>query len=108
MNYAFPAGVNRSDHCSALTHILLKGQITVVSLAFPKPGDVSTEAMGFHTTHWTVVLAASAGEGLKRGEALASLCESYWYPLYAFVRRRGSTSHEAEDLTQEFFYRFLE
>jgi DNA-directed RNA polymerase specialized sigma24 family protein len=64
--------------------------------------------MSFHTTHWTVVLEASAGDGNKTREALASLCETYWYPLYAFVRRQGSTAHEAEDLTQEFFYRFLE
>src|SRR4051812_29147892 len=64
--------------------------------------------MGFQTTHWTVVLAASTGDGTKTGEALASLCETYWYLLYAFVRRQGLSPHEAEDLTQEFFYRFLE
>ncbi len=41
-------------------------------------------------------------------EALATLCSRYWYPLYAFIRRQGSSPHEAEDLTQEFFCRFLE
>jgi RNA polymerase sigma-70 factor (ECF subfamily) len=41
-------------------------------------------------------------------EALATLCSIYWYPLYAFIRRQGLGPHEAEDLTQEFFYRFLE
>lgn len=64
--------------------------------------------MGFHTTHWTVVLAAQEREGAAASEALAELCSAYWYPLYAFVRRQGSSPHEAEDLTQEFFRRFLE
>jgi RNA polymerase sigma factor (sigma-70 family) len=64
--------------------------------------------MGFHTTHWTVVLAARAGDGTVAQDALASLCSTYWYPLYAFVRRQGSSPQEAEDLTQEFFCRFLE
>lgn len=78
---------------------------------FPMPqmhADAPATAMGFHTTHWTVVLAARAGDGTAAGEALASLCATYWCPLYAFIRRQGSSPHEAEDLTQEFFYRFLE
>jgi RNA polymerase sigma-70 factor (ECF subfamily) len=62
--------------------------------------------MGFHTTHWTVVLAAGT-EGTLAHEALSSLCSTYWYPLYAFIRRQGATPHEAEDLTQEFFCRIL-
>jgi len=62
----------------------------------------------FQTTHWSVVLAARDQEGTAAQEALASLCSSYWYPLYAFVRRCGHGPQEAEDLTQEFFYRFLE
>src|SRR5438105_5302570 len=70
--------------------------------------DLPTEAMGFHTTHWTVVLAARAGKGVVASEALAALCSSYWYPLYAFIRRSGFVRQDAEDLTQEFFYRFLE
>lgn len=71
-------------------------------------GDVPGTAIGFHTTHWTVVLAAQDGDGTAASEALAELCSAYWYPLYAFVRRQGSSPHEAEDLTQEFFRRFLE
>src|ERR1700688_2176276 len=63
----------------------------------------------FHTTHWTVIMTARQQEdGNAAREALASLCSTYWYPLYAFVRRQGSSPHEAEDLTQEFFLRFLE
>lgn len=70
--------------------------------------DLPSAAAGFHTTHWTVVLAAREKDGAMARDALASLCTTYWYPLYAFIRRQGSTPHEAEDLTQEFFYRFLE
>ena len=64
--------------------------------------------MGFHTTHWTMVLAAREQDGAVGREALARLCSTYWYPLYAFIRRQGASPHEAEDLTQEFFHRFLE
>ncbi len=67
-----------------------------------------TGGHGFATTHWTVVLAARERDGTASREALASLCSTYWYPLYAFIRRQGSNPHEAEDLTQEFFFRFLE
>lgn len=73
-----------------------------------RPAEVPTEAMGFHTTHWTVVLTARGEDSTKMREALASLCATYWYPLYAFIRRQGSSPHEAEDLTQEFFRYFLE
>jgi len=79
-----------------------------MTVALSTEADQPTEAMGFHTTHWTVVLTARAGEGEAGREALASLCATYWYPLYAFIRRQGASPHEAEDLTQEFFLRFLE
>ena len=61
----------------------------------------------FVTTHWSVVLAARDGESQAADEALTRLCSMYWYPLYAFVRRRGYNPHDAEDLTQEFFSRLL-
>ena len=54
------------------------------------------------------MLAAREKDGIVAREALAGLCSTYWYPLYAFIRRQGASPHEAEDLTQEFFYRFLE
>ena len=67
------------------------------------------ENAAFQTTHWSIVLAARGHEDeTQAGEALASLCKAYWYPLYAFVRRQGFTAHEAEDLTQQFFYQLLE
>ncbi len=72
----------------------------------PTPGH--SDAAGFAATHWTVVLAAARGEEPSRAaEAMTELCGTYWYPLYAFLRRRGHETHEAEDLTQEFFARLL-
>jgi len=68
----------------------------------------ASEGMGFHTTHWTVIEAAGGGDGTKTRDALASLCATYWYPLYTFIRRQCPSPHEAEDLTQEFFRQFLE
>ena len=60
----------------------------------------------FAETHWSLVLAAGrGGDSTRAGQALATLCESYWYPLYAFIRRQGHAPHDAQDLTQEFFAR---
>ena len=61
----------------------------------------------FATTRWSLVCAAGRGD-TAAGAALASLCETYWYPLYAFLRRRGSSREEAEDVTQSFFASLLE
>ncbi|MCI0540438.1 MAG: sigma-70 family RNA polymerase sigma factor [Verrucomicrobiales bacterium] len=62
----------------------------------------------FATTHWSVVLAVGGQEPERQRAALEALCRSYWYPLYAFVRRQGYSLEEAQDLTQEFFTRVLE
>src|SRR5262249_27448228 len=62
----------------------------------------------FATTHWTLIVAAQGRDAPEAREALAALCQSYWYPLYAFVRRQGHSADEAQDLTQEFFARLLE
>ena len=62
----------------------------------------------FTTTHWSLVLAAAGGKDARGGEALDRLCQVYWYPLYAFVRRQGHAPHDAQDLTQEFFLRLLD
>src|SRR5436190_12556361 len=61
----------------------------------------------FATTHWSVVLTAAAGVSPDAHEALEKLCQAYWYPLYAYARRSGHEPPEAEDLTQEFFFRLL-
>jgi RNA polymerase sigma-70 factor (ECF subfamily) len=62
----------------------------------------------FQSTHWTVVLAAGLKDNPESSAALQKLCTAYWRPLYAFIRRRGYTVEESEDLTQEFFARLLE
>ncbi len=62
----------------------------------------------FATTHWSVVLAAGQAESPTAATALEELCRTYWYPLYAFIRRKGHDSHDAQDLTQAFFARLLE
>jgi RNA polymerase sigma-70 factor (ECF subfamily) len=62
----------------------------------------------FPATQWTVVLAAGGTPSPESAAALERLCSSYWYPLYAFVRRRGHSPPDAQDLTQEFFARLLE
>jgi RNA polymerase sigma-70 factor (ECF subfamily) len=62
----------------------------------------------FATTHWSVVLTAGGSDSPKSSQALEALCRTYWYPLYAYVRRTGHSSHDAEDLTQAFFARLLE
>jgi DNA-directed RNA polymerase specialized sigma24 family protein len=61
----------------------------------------------FATTHWTVVLASGERRTPQSDRALEELCRTYWFPLYAYVRRRGHTKEDAEDLTQAFFARFL-
>ena len=62
----------------------------------------------FVTTHWSVVLTAGRSDTPRARAALETLCQTYWYPLYAYVRRRGNSPEDAQDLTQEFFARLLE
>jgi DNA-directed RNA polymerase specialized sigma24 family protein len=62
---------------------------------------------GFATTLWSVVQAAGHGSAAAAQPALEQLCRTYWYPLYAHVRRRGYSREDAEDLTQAFFTRLL-
>ncbi len=61
----------------------------------------------FVTTHWSVVLAAGQSADAQASAALEQLCRTYWYPLYAYVRREGHNPTDAQDLTQEFFARLL-
>lgn len=62
----------------------------------------------FATTRWSLVLAAQQSATPEAQHALTDLCQLYWYPLYAYIRRCGYEAHEAEDLTQGFFARLLE
>jgi RNA polymerase sigma-70 factor (ECF subfamily) len=62
----------------------------------------------FTTTNWSVVLEAGQTDCDRAARALEELCVRYWYPVYGYVRRRGSTPHEAKDLTQAFFVHLLQ
>ncbi len=62
----------------------------------------------FSTTQWSRVLSARDGSASEAGHALEGLCQTYWYPLYAFVRRQGHDQEAARDLTQAYFAELLE
>ena len=62
----------------------------------------------FLSTHWSVVLSAGHSDTTSARDALSQLCQTYWYPLYAYVRHRGHSTHDAQDLTQAFFTRLME
>ena len=63
--------------------------------------------MSFCSTRWSVVMAAGNLKNEDAGEALEALCQTYWYPIYVFIRRRGHSHHEAQDLTQDFLSDFV-
>jgi len=76
----------------------------------PLPGTTHGKSDPFAPTHWSVILAAGRSEAdpeVARA-ALARLCETYWAPLYSFVRSRGYAMHDAQDLTQSFFGYLIE
>src|SRR5215468_9834482 len=72
--------------------------------------DASAEGSAgqFHTTRWTLVLVSAQNQGQAAQVALTELCRIYWYPLYAFARRRGYSPDDSQDLTQGFFLHLLE
>ena len=71
------------------------------------PADPIDGQSHFLTTRWTMV-GRAGGETAEAGAALARLCRDYWYPLYAFARRRGLVRHDAQDATQGFFLHMME
>ena len=70
--------------------------------------SISAGKPRFATTHWSVVSAAGKSSSPQQKQALETLCRSYWFPLYAYLRQRGYDTHQAEDLTQAFFGHILE
>jgi DNA-directed RNA polymerase specialized sigma24 family protein len=77
----------------------------------PSNRSAATDARGrsrFATTRWSLVLAAGNRGSVEAEEALARLCSLYWYPVFAFVRRQGHSTDEAQDLTQGFFTRLID
>src|SRR5262245_40281606 len=79
-----------------------------MSAADPERVKWTAHSPLFTTTHWSVVLRAAETDSPSAAQALEQLCRVYWYPLYAFVRRKGHSPHDAQDLTQAFFARLLE
>ena len=71
-------------------------------------GRPAEGAASFHTTRWTIVMNAAQSQAPGGEFALARLCQTYWYPLYMFARRRGHSPDDAQDLTQSFFLHLLE
>ena len=90
-----------------LRSLVIAPEPTASSQSFGS-GDVLPRSPVFLTTHWSVVVTAGDSDTPSARQALAKLCQNYWYPLYAYVRRRGFLPPDAEDLTQEFFAQFLE
>jgi len=82
-----------------------------VSKKMSDSNDMSLTPPGtsrFATTHWSVVLAAGDSSSPQHEQALNTLCQTYWFPLYAYLRRRGHDRHQAEDWTQAFFVQMLD
>lgn len=74
----------------------------------PRPTPSTEGNSLFVATRWSVVLTAKDKSSPDSAVALEALCHAYWYPLYVFIRRQGGSSHDAQDLTQEFFARLLQ
>ena len=74
----------------------------------PIPGTLQEGGAPFQTTHWTVVLRAAKADSDESRKALAILSGAYWPPLYTFVRRRGYSAADAQDIVQGFFLHLLE
>ncbi|HUG89690.1 MAG TPA: sigma-70 family RNA polymerase sigma factor, partial [Planctomycetaceae bacterium] len=81
---------------------------TMRVMSSPADNSGFPPAASFATTHWSLVLAAREPDDSASRQALAELCQAYWYPIYAYVRRRVADVHEARDRTQAFFERLLE
>ena len=82
------------------------GLLTGENAVTANPNSEAGRAV-FATTHWSVVVEAGLNNSPKAFGAMTELCRAYWYPLYAYVRRKGYPAHDAQDLTQEFFARLL-
>jgi len=72
------------------------------------PGTLREGGASFATTHWSIVARSALTDVPEAANALAELCETYWPPIYSFIRRRGYAPADAKDLTQSFFAYFLQ
>ena len=71
-------------------------------------GETTAEKGWFKTTHWSAVLDARGNDTAQAEAALAKLCQTYWFPIYSYIRQLGKSPEDAQDLTQDFFARLLE
>src|SRR5438552_1313549 len=79
-----------------------------MATAHPHVAQTPVKAGWFRTTSWTNLLLARRKDGPDAKQALESLCATYWYPIYAYIRQQGHSPHDAQDLTQDFFRLLLE
>jgi RNA polymerase sigma factor (sigma-70 family) len=87
--------------------LLLRTVVWYASAVKPTPGTLQEGGASFATTHWSVVAQAALTDVPEAKDALAKLGETYWPPIYSFIRRRGYSPADAQDLTQSFFAFFL-
>jgi DNA-directed RNA polymerase specialized sigma24 family protein len=111
VHVAKPKKFGSRESLSAV-RVLFPGVGRIYSRTMSSPvapqSPVDSSGRCFATTRWSMVLAAQQDGTPASGAALATLCETYWYPLYSYVRRQGHQPAEAQDLTQAYFARLLE
>jgi DNA-directed RNA polymerase specialized sigma24 family protein len=96
----FP-GNNGKRHCQSDVSLLILSGVKAT------PGTLQEGGASFATTHWSVVAQSALTDVPEAENALAKLCQTYWPPIYSFIRRRGYSPADAQDLTQSFFAFFL-
>src|SRR5207248_10031427 len=109
-NLIRPAVIDR--RCSSIRDNAAKGLVMDDSGCYAwcvkaTPGTLQEGGASFATTHWSVVARCALTDVPEAANALARLCETYWPPIYSFIRRRGYSPADAQDLTQSFFALFL-
>jgi hypothetical protein len=111
---AFPfqtdCGGGAARNCKFFSRLAFFVWLCYTGQVKPLPGTVHGQSDSFAPTHWSVIIAAGRSEAdpeLARA-ALTQLCQTYWAPLYSFVRNRGHAVHDAQDLTQSFFAYLIE
>jgi DNA-directed RNA polymerase specialized sigma24 family protein len=97
-------GLNSANSCKLLAWTVLGWYASVVK---GTPGTLQEGGASFASTHWSIVAQSAQTDVPEAANALAQLCETYWPPIYSFIRRRGYAPSDAEDLTQSFFAYFL-
>lgn len=97
-------GLSRDYYVVGVANILLIPQEFRPPVKDPKSSDQDGGMPAFETTRWTLILRAGGdGDDGASQAALTDLCRAYWLPLYIYIRRRGHSAHDAEDLAQGFF-----